>query len=534
MPRLMSSLRTALGAGVLLLGLGSAGLAVRAFQAKQRAAVEARIAARQEPVLTPAPGPAPRGLPVVAPAGVEQGGVPRGHVDGVALRALLLRRQFEDLTLAVEQLQWGMESNPQDEHWMTDGIQALGNGAPDSAELLDAWVEASPRSFAPYLARGTHWVNVGYLRRGTRFVAATAEEELAGMQKAFERAVPDLTRAWALHPKAVAAARPLIHVANALGDREDRERVFARAAEQCPSCADVRSVYLHGLTPRWGGSYEEMDAFAEAQSRAHPELGFLRGFADWDRANDPRVEDDNDRALVLLAQALSAGDYWEFRLARAKRLRGTGALDAALVESNRAVALRPARADVYFERARILASSQKWGPAGEDLLHGLRLEETDADGRSLRPGVVKGLVYAAYEQHGAGHREEALRLLELAGELAPGDPEVARWRTRVVTAPSQEQGKEEQAGMPEDFRAVQQRDYALARERRFAEILPLWDAFLARNPEHGLAYLERSGTHYHLRNLEAALSDLKKACDLGINEGCARARQLEQARTTIR
>ncbi|WP_244237355.1 DUF4034 domain-containing protein [Corallococcus llansteffanensis] len=525
----MISLRTALGAGVLVLVLVTAGLAVHAFQAKRHAAVEARIAARQEPVLTPAPGPAPRGLPVVSPAGLERGEVPRGHVDGVALRALLIRRQFEELTLAVEQLQWGMESNPQDEHWMTDGIQALGNGAPDSEALLDAWVEASPRSFAPYLARGAHWVNVGYLRRGTRFVAATADEELAGMQKAFERAVSDLHRAWALQPKAVAAARPLLNVATALGDREARERVFARAAEQCPSCADVRTVYLHGLTPRWGGSYEEMDAFAEAQSRAHPELGFLRGFADWDRAREPGA--DTDRTLALLARALSAGDHWEFRLERADQLRRTKALDAALVDANQAVALRPARADVYFGRARILASSQKWGPAGEDLLHGLRLEATDAEGRALQPGVVKGMVYAAWEQHEAGHREEALRLLELAGELAPGDPEVSRWRTRIVTSQPQ---AEAQLKEPEDFRAVQQRDYALARERRFAEILPLWDAFLARNPEHGLAYLERSGTHYHLRNLEAALSDLKRACDLGINEGCARARQVERARDAAR
>ena len=96
------------------------------------------------------------------------------------------------------------------------------------------------------------------------------------------------------------------------------------------------------------------------------------------------------------------------------------------------------------------------------------------------------------------------------------------------------QGEAKQTESPDDFRAVQQRNSALARERRFAEILPRWDAFLARNPEHGLAYLERSGTHYHLRDLEAALSDLKKACEFGVNEGCSRARQLERVRPTAR
>ncbi|AKQ64697.1 GTP cyclohydrolase III (methanopterin) [Myxococcus hansupus] len=519
-----------------MLGLGGAGLAVYRGHAEKRAEVEARIEARQQPVLMPAPGTPPRGLPVVSATGTERGKAPRGHVDGVGLRSLLIHRKFDDLTMAVEQLQWGMEADPRNEHWMTDGMAALGNGEPDSTELLDAWVKASPDSFAPYTARGTHWVTVGYLRRGTKYTKATADEELAGMREAFERAMPDLQRAWRLQPKAITVARPLLHVALALGDSEARERVLARAVEQCPTCVDILAVYLHGLAPRWGGSHEAMDAFAEAQTRTRPELGFLRGFSDYDRARDRRVQSENTQIHELLTRALSAGDYWEFRLARAAQLRRAQALDEALAEVNQAVALRPARASVYFERARIHFASEKWGPAGEDLLHALRMDAMDSGGRDLQPQVVQGLIYAASQALKAGQREEALVLLELAGQLAPGDRQVTQWRAQAVAAPIQAaaQGDAAPAESTDDFRVVQQRDYALARERRFAEILPLWDAFLARNPEHGLAYFERSGTHYHLRNLEAALADLKKACEFGVNEGCSRARQLERARPTAR
>ncbi len=519
-----------------MLGLGGAGLAVHRFQAQKSAEVEARIAARQQPVLMPAPGAPPRALPVVAPTGTDKGKAPRGHVDGVALRSLLIHRKFDDLTLAVEQLQWGMEADPRNEQWMTDGMAALGNGEPDSTELLDDWVKASPGSFAPYIARGTHWVTVGHLRRGTKFAGETAEAELAGMREAFARAMPDLQRAWSLQPKAITVARPLIHVANSLGDPEARERALARATEQCPTCVDILAVYLHSLAPRWGGSYEKMDAFAEAQTRTRPELGFLRGFSDYDRARDLPVQSKDAQIQELLTRALSAGDYWEFRLARAAQLRRAGALDAALAEVNQAVALRPARASVYFERARILRASEKWGPAGEDLLHALRMDTMDSGGRDLQPQVVQGMIYAASQALKAGQREEALQLLELAGQLAPGDSQVTRWRAQAVAAPlpAAAPSEAEPTESPDDFRVVQQRDYALARERRFAEILPLWDAFLARNPEHGLAYFERSGTHYHLRNLEAALADLKKACEFGVNEGCSRARQLERVRAKAR
>ena len=69
-------------------------------------------------------------------------------------------------------------------------------------------------------------------------------------------------------------------------------------------------------------------------------------------------------------------------------------------------------------------------------------------------------------------------------------------------------------------------DYALARENKFAEILPLWDAYIAKHPNDGRAYLERGGTQINLGQRDLAGQDALKACDLGINEGCLRAHQL--------
>lgn len=116
----------------------------------------------------------------------------------------------------------------------------------------------------------------------------------------------------------------------------------------------------------------------------------------------------------------------------------------------------------------------------------------------------QGLIYQGWELHKAGKRDDALRVLDLAAELAAMQAKVAE--------------------TPDDFRAVQRLDYDLARQNRFEEIVTLWTGFIARHPDHGRAYLERGGAYHHLGRATEARADAKKACDLGITEACQYAK----------
>ncbi len=83
---------------------------------------------------------------------------------------------------------------------------------------------------------------------------------------------------------------------------------------------------------------------------------------------------------------------------------------------------------------------------------------------------------------------------------------------------------------PDDFEAQRRLDYALAREGRFQEIIPIWDTYLLRHPGDGRAWLERGGTWYHLKDLVKAREDAEQACELGVPEGCRRAEMLRRRR----
>src|SRR5262249_22518374 len=127
-----------------------------------------------------------------------------------------------------------------------------------------------------------------------------------------------------------------------------------RALELCPACFELRRQYIVGLEPRWGGSYEEMEQFAKESQRmsgTNPQLRVLLGLAYADQAQAACSAHRYDEAIELQNQALSYGQYWNSLLGRARVLRCSQHFQEALLDLNRAIALRASKADLYIERA---------------------------------------------------------------------------------------------------------------------------------------------------------------------------------------
>ena len=71
-------------------------------------------------------------------------------------------------------------------------------------------------------------------------------------------------------------------------------------------------------------------------------------------------------------------------------------------------------------------------------------------------------------------------------------------------------------------------DYIFARDQQWDTIIDYWNAFLEVAPDHAEAYLERAGTNYHNKNIEAAMDDLERSCELGNKEACKRYNDLNK------
>ncbi len=504
---------------VVLVGLIGATWVVNAAKA-DRAVTLSRL----KPFVEVAAGPEPAGLPLLGLEGFDAEGDPTQYVDQPGLRSLLKHRRFAALDLAFEHFQQAFEGNPRFERWPADAADAFDSAEPSLGLLLDEWADSS-NSFAPWLARGTHLAAVASAQRGTKWSADTSGVEFAEMRATLPVALENLERALSLRPRLVAARSQEIWVRLLMGDAFGFQQAVRLADESCPTCFMHRVAVMHALRPRWGGSYEAMRAYAQrAPAAQNPKLRLLTGYVEVDRAmvadTDGRLAD----ALEEAEKACALGEHWAFLVKRGYAKKRAGAVDEALADLDRALVLRPGAVDALVGRAHVYLARKDGERAGHDLLAAMRVHPTDAMAEKLYGPTVQTLIHDAWEFRNAGQRDDALRLLDLASQLAPLDGEVLG--RRVIALTDGDAGidflRAQADATPDDFRSHQVLDYALSEEKRFEEIALMWTAFLTLQPTEGRAYAERAGTYVQLGRKREAVADLKKACELGVTEGCAR------------
>ncbi len=487
---------------------------------------------RRQAVMAIAPAPLPTALPLIERPGKDEYGYPRSYVDGPALRSLLFHEHFAELTHYIEQFQREFDAEPLKEEWPTRAVESFGSTEPELLPKLDAWVQATPASFAPYVARGTYWMEVAGARRGGKWASDTPSENFKKMGEAQLRAVADIEHALAISPKLMVAYRQLLSADFAASHRAATETRLKQALKLCPTCFAWRARYMGALEPRWGGSYAKMEAFArEAMSATNPKLKLLASYIDMDRTDVALASKDMDGALAFADRACAL-PYWEALGERALVHLERNELDLALTDINQAIDQRPDVPYLHFLRARIYHRKVAWEAAAQDLIDGARVKATDDWARWLLPQIVRGLQKEASKAEGRGDRDTAFRLLDLAIELSPFDREVVRERDAAVRG--NVSGNPEELAVleakvksaPDDFRVHQQLDFVLAEQRAYPRILSMWTEYLGRHPDDGQAYLERSGAYYNSGQRKEAVSDAAKACELGVNHGCAYAKRM--------
>ncbi len=116
------------------------------------------------------------------------------------------------------------------------------------------------------------------------------------------------------------------------------KEVLDKAEERDKRTFYVRHAYMLSLQPRWGGSYQEMSAFAKQArkySDLNPRLWTLQGEADADRAYQYYVDGNYTAATKLYTQALKFGDRVNWFQYRAACYYKQGMKDEAIADYKR-------------------------------------------------------------------------------------------------------------------------------------------------------------------------------------------------------
>ena len=296
--------------------------------------------------------PSAKPLPHIASDKPDAWGVPTRTANKLVLRRMLFERRFVELATALEGLQAMSDADCQLELVGLDAFEAFQSADPNLEPLLNEFVTSSPNSYAPLLARGSYGVARAWAGRGNALASKTTEAQWKAMRDAMEVASKDLETSLEMHPT-LTARRSLMQFNSMTSTTEaPGEGQLELGLKQCPGSLQMHIKAIMALTPRWGGSYEEMKAYAaNAPVSVNPRLKVLEGAVEYDKcslAKKPTV------ALEHCRKALLAGPYWEYLNEKAHVLSKLRRFPEALVALEQAIAQRPQKARVHIMRAYVL------------------------------------------------------------------------------------------------------------------------------------------------------------------------------------
>ena len=132
----------------------------------------------------------------------------------------------------------------------------------EAGRLTQAWLDAAPDSPFAHTARG-HWnKRMAGKARGTKWARETPRENFERMDAYGDAAIEHYDKALELEPRLTEAHGGIIDVASLGGRRDEMAAAVKAARALAPACRGWGHQFMEALTPRWGGSFEEMAQFA--------------------------------------------------------------------------------------------------------------------------------------------------------------------------------------------------------------------------------------------------------------------------------
>lgn len=165
---------------------------------------------------------------------------------------------------------------------MCTGLGSIRYG--ENSDLLEAtlerWRTSSPESHHAWLISGVFYRQLAWLWRGDGFANTVADEGFAKFREYVIRSRECLEQAYELNPMDAESSSNLLITARDMSlGRAATEEYMSRVTKVTPNHFDAWNNYWFGATPKWGGSWEEVEAISEqteALKEEYPMLGVIK------------------------------------------------------------------------------------------------------------------------------------------------------------------------------------------------------------------------------------------------------------------
>ena len=212
---------------------------------------------------------------VVALCG-QMPGARAAPLDKSALLALLAAGQYLELESRIGALQEDYQSGRDSDLTLDAALGAFRSSDPEILDRLNRWNATASKSWPAALARGVYFRHLAMISRGGRAAEDTAAAQLTQMRAYFERAMPDLERAFEIERRAAVAAAEIINVRRMVGRADHTQSYISKVARLTAESATVHLAILVGLEPQWGGTLDQIESHINGLRKraADPRPGF--------------------------------------------------------------------------------------------------------------------------------------------------------------------------------------------------------------------------------------------------------------------
>lgn len=455
--------------------------------------------------------------------------------DMVKLRQMLENGQYDQLNALLQEYQKIFEQNQLDEYKLFDAYRAFRITLSSYEGQLKEWIDSSPEKYQPYLALSQFYYAKGWESRGYKWAKETSEDQFKQMEYFFDQSEKNVKIALKIKPNLMVAYNTLVGIYNATGEKELENRITEEASSLFPHSFLIHAHISGTKQPRWGGSYEEMEKLADKAGKyaeKNPRLSNLYGLIYCDQAIVLEHNQRYQEALDLFDKALNYGNYWLYQHELSKIYYSMKLFDQALEAANKSIELHPVLHENHLMRSRVYCVKGDYDRSIRDLQTAEKITPGDLEIQEWKELASDHMLQSG---HGLFKTDlpKAIEYYNLAAAYNEEDFRPYYWRGvalgRLNNLEFSLSDFQRTIKLnPHHFESYRMIDRILSRNQQWKKIIHYWNSFIELEPDHADAYFERSGSHYHNKDMERAMKDLKKACDLGNKEACQRYQTITQ------
>lgn len=306
----------------------------------------------------------------------------------------LQAKNYNALEIELSKLQQNYENDASTERILLFALSSFENSDPILESELEAWVLEKPDSVFSHLSLGLYHAHLGWLSRGSRWSKDTTSQQFAKMRGHFRKASDELTWVVNKNPKQSIAYAGLISIERGISIRNQKNSFFDKAIKHNPLSSVVRTTYLSGLLPKWGGSFDEIEKFLSETSTFYSQNSALKiqdGYLEYAKGDKLFTSDSinaNEDALVYLNKAIVKSSYTKYLSRRAQVHKSMKSYYKSIDDYTKALQKNPQDSTDLAGRANVYYKLKKYDLALENATSSLLYDKMDP--RALQ---TRGFIY---------------------------------------------------------------------------------------------------------------------------------------------